>query len=68
MPHTMWGADRSSVLSWVMATGGVTSGCRLSPAPYTGPHGGTHGHTVGLIFRYKTFYILDILEILFLFY
>ena len=37
------GADRSSVLSWVMATGSVTSGCRLSPAPHTEAHGaGAH--------------------------
>ena len=73
----MLGPGRSSVLSRVMATGSVTSGYRLSPAPYrgahggtrghTGAHGGTQGHTVpGLIFRYKTFYILDILKILFL--
>ena len=41
--HYLLGADRSSVLSWVMATGGVTSGCRLSPAPHTEAHGaGAH--------------------------
>ena len=68
MARSLLGPGRSSVLSRVMAAGSVTSRCRLSPAPYTGAHGGTHGHTVGLIFRYKTFYILDILEILFLFY
>ena len=63
----MLGPGRSSVLSRVMATGSVTSGYRLSPAPYRGAHGGTQGHTVpGLIFRYKTFYILGILKILFL--
>ena len=63
----MLGPGRSSVLSRVMATGSVTSGYRLSPPPYRGAHGGTQGHTVpGLIFRYKTFYILGILKILFL--
>ena len=37
------GTDRSSVLSRMVATGSVTSGYRLSPAPHTGP---------GIIFRY----------------
>ena len=37
------------------------------PRALQGAHGGTQGHTVpGLIFRYKTFYILGILKILFL--
>ena len=70
MARSLLGPGRSSVLSRVMAAGSVTSGCRLSAAPYTGhtgAHGGTQGHTVpGLIFRYKTFYILGILKILFL--
>ena len=67
MVHCLLGPGRSSVLSRVMATGSVTNGCRLSPPPYRGAHGGTQGHTVpGLIFRYKTFYILGILKILFL--
>ena len=35
------GPDRSSVLSRMVATGSVTSGYRLSPAPYTGAHRGT---------------------------
>ena len=35
------GPGRSSGLSRVMATGSVTSGYRLSPAPYTGAHRGT---------------------------
>ena len=48
------GADRSSVLSWVMATGSVTSGCRLSPAPHTEAHGGTRGRGSYVDSRYKT--------------
>ena len=67
MARCLLGPGRSSVLSRVMATGSVTNGYRLSPAPYREADGGTQGHTVpGLIFRYKTFYILDILKILFL--
>ena len=51
------GPGRSSGLSQMVATGSVTSGYTLSPAPHTGTHGaGAH------IFRYKTIIILAILK------